>query len=255
MLRVRTCQPSAQPISPPLTPHFYPPFAETAMPVIGCAACLTPKDEKDYFFSGVCRSKTVRTPDDGIGPTVDEVQRAIRSARNASSLPRSPTDRIPPRAVLHIEFGGHGDAPQHVERLDFRRRPRGAPPPAVDAFRFPVLLLTCFLCAFRSGHSRLGRPRRGTRSALGTGHDGSASKRRLELCNLQRTYLPPALSFQESKRRPFLRPRSLAARSRSPSRTPPPPNAVQPSRKSHAASSLPLPCVRRGEPIDLLLKQ
>lgn len=32
------------------------------MPVIGCAACLTPKDEKDYFFSGVCRSKTVRGP-------------------------------------------------------------------------------------------------------------------------------------------------------------------------------------------------
>ena len=25
-------------------------FAETAMPVIGCAACLGPRDEKDFFF-------------------------------------------------------------------------------------------------------------------------------------------------------------------------------------------------------------
>ena len=98
--------------------------AETAMPVIGCAACLTPKDEKDYFFSGVCRSKTVRTPDDGIGPTVDEVRRAIRSARNASSLPRSPTHRVFPRAVLHVEFGGYGDTPQHVEREHLRGRSR-----------------------------------------------------------------------------------------------------------------------------------
>jgi hypothetical protein len=46
--------------------------AETAMPVIGCAACLGPRDEKDFFFAGVCRSKTVRTPDDGVGPNVDE---------------------------------------------------------------------------------------------------------------------------------------------------------------------------------------
>jgi hypothetical protein len=46
--------------------------AETAVPVIGCAACLPKSMEKDYFFAGVCRSKTVRGPDDGIGPSVDE---------------------------------------------------------------------------------------------------------------------------------------------------------------------------------------
>jgi len=28
--------------------------------------------EKNYFFAGVARSKSVRTPDDGIGPNVDE---------------------------------------------------------------------------------------------------------------------------------------------------------------------------------------
>ena len=46
--------------------------AETAVPVIACAACLPKDAEKDYFFAGVARSKSVRTPDDGIGPQVDE---------------------------------------------------------------------------------------------------------------------------------------------------------------------------------------
>tara|TARA_B110000046_G_C12861609_1_gene342087 strand:- start:67 stop:726 length:660 start_codon:yes stop_codon:yes gene_type:complete len=46
--------------------------AETAVPVIACAACLPKSDEKNYFFAGVARSKSVRTPDDGIGPNVDE---------------------------------------------------------------------------------------------------------------------------------------------------------------------------------------
>lgn len=46
--------------------------AETAVPVIACAACLPKEDEKNYFFAGVARSKSVRTPDDGIGPNVDE---------------------------------------------------------------------------------------------------------------------------------------------------------------------------------------
>lgn len=46
--------------------------AETAVPVIACAACLPKEDEKNYFFAGVARSKSVRSPDDGIGPNVDE---------------------------------------------------------------------------------------------------------------------------------------------------------------------------------------
>lgn len=46
--------------------------AETAVPVIACAACLPKEDEVNYFFAGVARSKSVRTPDDGIGPSVDE---------------------------------------------------------------------------------------------------------------------------------------------------------------------------------------
>lgn len=46
--------------------------AETAAPVIACAACLPAPNEKDYFFAGVARSKSVRDPDDGIGPKTDE---------------------------------------------------------------------------------------------------------------------------------------------------------------------------------------
>jgi hypothetical protein len=46
--------------------------AETATPVIGCCACLTLDDAKNFYFAGVCRSKTVRPIDDGVGPQVDE---------------------------------------------------------------------------------------------------------------------------------------------------------------------------------------
>ena len=46
--------------------------AETAVPVIACAACLPVAAEKDYFFAGVARTKSVRPPDDGVGPQFDE---------------------------------------------------------------------------------------------------------------------------------------------------------------------------------------
>lgn len=46
--------------------------AETASPVIVCAACLSAAQEKDFYFAGVARSQMVRPPDDGTGPSVDE---------------------------------------------------------------------------------------------------------------------------------------------------------------------------------------
>ena len=46
--------------------------AETATPVIGCCACLSTDDAKNFYFAGVCRSKTVRPIDDGVGPQTDE---------------------------------------------------------------------------------------------------------------------------------------------------------------------------------------
>ena len=46
--------------------------AETAQPVIACAAMQKKGDEKNWFFAGVARSKSVREADDGIGPKQDE---------------------------------------------------------------------------------------------------------------------------------------------------------------------------------------
>ena len=46
--------------------------AETAAPVIACAAGKGPLDEIDFMFAGIVRSNSVRTMDDGAGPTTDE---------------------------------------------------------------------------------------------------------------------------------------------------------------------------------------
>lgn len=46
--------------------------AETAVPVIGCAACIPSNEANQFYFAGIARSKTVRSPDDGIGPRDDE---------------------------------------------------------------------------------------------------------------------------------------------------------------------------------------
>ena len=46
--------------------------AETATPVIACCGCLKLEEESNFYFAGVCRSKSVRPMDDGVGPSVDE---------------------------------------------------------------------------------------------------------------------------------------------------------------------------------------
>ena len=46
--------------------------AETATPVVACCACLGEDDMKNFYFAGVCRSKSVRPIDDGVGPQIDE---------------------------------------------------------------------------------------------------------------------------------------------------------------------------------------
>ena len=46
--------------------------AETATPVISCCACLGADDQKNFYFAGICRSKSVRPIDDGVGPQIDE---------------------------------------------------------------------------------------------------------------------------------------------------------------------------------------
>ena len=79
--------------------------AETAAPVIACAACLPSSEEKNFYFAGVARSKSVRGPDDGIGPSMDEyftlsiggmatvsapAQRALARARRVLTPPSPP---------------------------------------------------------------------------------------------------------------------------------------------------------------------
>ena len=46
--------------------------ADSAVPVVVCAAMRGPLDEHDWQFAGVVRSNSVRTMDDGVGPTTDE---------------------------------------------------------------------------------------------------------------------------------------------------------------------------------------
>jgi hypothetical protein len=46
--------------------------AETATPVLSCCACLGADDMKNFYFAGICRSKSVRPIDDGVGPQIDE---------------------------------------------------------------------------------------------------------------------------------------------------------------------------------------
>lgn len=46
--------------------------AETATPVVSCCGCMKLEEESNFYFAGVCRSKSVRPMDDGVGPSVDE---------------------------------------------------------------------------------------------------------------------------------------------------------------------------------------
>lgn len=46
--------------------------AETAAPVIACAAGMPKAMDGHFFFAGIARSKTVKEPDDGRGPRTDD---------------------------------------------------------------------------------------------------------------------------------------------------------------------------------------
>lgn len=72
--------------------------AETAVPVIACAAGIKTTSEKDFFFAGVARTKSVRTIDDGVGPSVDEFFTVsiggMVTVLNNSGMPIHPGDLI-----------------------------------------------------------------------------------------------------------------------------------------------------------------
>jgi len=60
--------------------------AETAAPVIACAAGKGPLDELDFQFAGIVRSNSVRTMDDGVGPTTDEYFTCVFARRTSISV-------------------------------------------------------------------------------------------------------------------------------------------------------------------------
>lgn len=45
--------------------------AETAAPVIACAAAMPKAMDSQFFFAGIARSKAIEAPDDGRGPSTD----------------------------------------------------------------------------------------------------------------------------------------------------------------------------------------
>ena len=82
--------------------------AETATPVITCCACLGEEDSKNFYFSGVTRSKSVRTADDGQGPAVDEFFTVSKSKAHRIATPVCPsphTTLSSPPPTLPWSFG------------------------------------------------------------------------------------------------------------------------------------------------------
>jgi hypothetical protein len=76
--------------------------AETAAPVIVCAACQHSDKEDAWFFAGVVRSKSVRTPDDGVGPNTDEF--FTLSIGGMATVLNTGTDAIFPGDMLEWTF-------------------------------------------------------------------------------------------------------------------------------------------------------
>ena len=106
--------------------------AETAVPVVACAACLPASEEKNFFFAGVARSKSVRGPDDGIGPSVDEyftvsiggMVTVLNTSGEPSAPPHSAAIRpacvvTQPRAhrALHPSLRSHAGRPRRMGLL------------------------------------------------------------------------------------------------------------------------------------------
>ena len=98
--------------------------AETATPVIGCCACLTNDDAKNFYFAGVCRSKTVRPIDDGVGPTTDEFF-TLAIGGMVTMLNNSKTPVFPGDMLEWCFYNEKGDGRRGQERPS--KRTKGNP--------------------------------------------------------------------------------------------------------------------------------
>jgi hypothetical protein len=98
--------------------------AETASPVIVCAACQPKIMEDQYFFAGVCRSKSVRPIDDGVGPSTDEYLCVIFAIKPpARALTHCVWITFTVVCVAqHLGHRRHGDVAEQLERGHLGRR-------------------------------------------------------------------------------------------------------------------------------------
>ena len=97
--------------------------AETATPVIGCCGCLKYQEESNFYFAGVCRSKTVRPMDDGVGPSVDEFF-TIAIGGMVTMLNNSGTSVFPGDMLewtFYNEGGNRKTSSSHRAKADPRR--------------------------------------------------------------------------------------------------------------------------------------
>ena len=98
--------------------------AETATPVIGCCACLTNDDAKNFYFAGICRSKTVRPIDDGQGPQTDEFF-TLAIGGMVTMLNNSKTPVFPGDMLEWCFYNEQGDGERGSERP--AKRTKGNP--------------------------------------------------------------------------------------------------------------------------------
>jgi hypothetical protein len=121
--------------------------AETAVPVIACAACLPKENERcapralrpapapepepeprrrNYFFAGVARSKSVRTPDDGLGPQTDEFFTVsiggMTTLLNTSGGPIFPGDLVEWTFSNYVHGGQHNGTSRGIRAKSTPRR-------------------------------------------------------------------------------------------------------------------------------------
>ncbi len=89
--------------------------AEAAAPVIACAACKTTADEREYFFAGIARSKSVREMDDGMGPKTDEF--FTLSLGGMATVLNTNKETVFPGELIEWCFADQRDAAQTPKRL------------------------------------------------------------------------------------------------------------------------------------------
>lgn len=85
-------------------PHTPPYGAESTMQVIVCAEGKKESDENQFVFAGITRTKSVLSPDDGLGPKVDEP--FTISIKGCANILNNGADIIAPGTIVAWCFAG-----------------------------------------------------------------------------------------------------------------------------------------------------